>query len=233
MSEPDSANVDENEPAPSARTALSSRWEPPQMRGPVIGLRGRKTGPRDLTQEQHSAWQAGFDAGQTRGLQSGLQAANAQIAQREHDLALRLELVEQMLQAMSAPLQALDEETERELCELALIVGKQLARREITLEPTQVISIVRDTVALLPASARHVRVHVHPLDAVILRERLAKPGQEAAWSIVEDPVMSRGGCRVNTDHAHIDARLESRAAVLLAACRDHVSAANCADPAAI
>jgi flagellar assembly protein FliH len=28
--------------------------------------------------------------------------------------------------------------------------------------------------------------------------------------LVEDPVMSRGGCRVSTDTAQIDARLETR-----------------------
>jgi flagellar assembly protein FliH len=65
-------------------------------------------------------------------------------------------------------------------------------------------------VALLPASARGVRVHLHPEDAAVVREKLAAPAAERAWSIVEDPVMTRGGCRVTTETAQIDARLETR-----------------------
>jgi flagellar assembly protein FliH len=45
----------------------------------------------------------------------------------------------------------------------------------------------------------------------VVRERLASPaGAERAWTIVEDPVMTRGGCRVTTETALIDARLETR-----------------------
>jgi flagellar assembly protein FliH len=62
---------------------------------------------------------------------------------------------------------------------------------------------------------RNVRVHLHPLDAAIVRERLAEPQAERAWTLVEDPVMSRGGCRVSTDTAQIDARLEARLANVL------------------
>jgi flagellar assembly protein FliH len=80
-----------------------------------------------------------------------------------------------------------------------------------------VIAIVRETVALLPATARDVRVHLHPEDASVVREKLATPSADHAWSIVEDPIMPRGGCRVTTDTAHIDARLETRIQGIMAA----------------
>jgi flagellar assembly protein FliH len=78
------------------------------------------------------------------------------------------------------------------------------------IDPAQVIAIIRETVALLPAAARDVRVHLHPEDAAVVRERLAAPAADRAWSILEDPVMTRGGCRVSTETANIDARLETR-----------------------
>ncbi len=40
---------------------------------------------------------------------------------------------------------------------------------------------------------------------------------DRAWTIVEDPVMTRGGCRVTTDTAHIDQRLETRIQGIMAA----------------
>jgi flagellar assembly protein FliH len=80
-----------------------------------------------------------------------------------------------------------------------------------------VIAIIRDCVQLLPASARDVRVHLHPQDAAVVRERLATPAAERAWTLVEDPVMGRGGCRVVAEHSQVDARLESRIAAAVAA----------------
>jgi flagellar assembly protein FliH len=57
---------------------------------------------------------------------------------------------------------------------------------------------------------------LHPEDAAIVRERLSAPSSDRAWSIVEDPTMSRGGCVVRTENSHIDARLESRISTIIA-----------------
>lgn len=111
---------------------------------------------------------------------------------------------------MARPLQELDPEVENQLLQLALTIGRHLVRRELRIDPTQVIAIIRETVALLPASARDVRVHLHPEDAAVVREKLATPTGERAWTIAEDPVMGRGGCRVTTETAQIDARLDTR-----------------------
>jgi len=80
----------------------------------------------------------------------------------------------------------------------------------LRIDPSQVIAIIRETMALLPAATRDVRLHLHPDDAALVRERLAQPQSERAWTVIEDPVMGRGGCRVTTDHSLIDARLETR-----------------------
>ncbi len=194
----------------------STRWELPAMRGPVLAARGNGKRPGDLQEEDQLAWQAGFEAGQARGLKSGLDAAAAQIAAQQAALQESILNVRGILDALAAPLRDLDQATEAELLRLTLTIGKQLARRELAVDPSQVIAIIRDTVALLPTSARDVRVHLHPLDAAVVRAQLSAPGQEPAWTIVEDPVSSRGGCRVSTDHAQIDARIESRVAALLA-----------------
>ena len=66
--------------------------------------------------------------------------------------------------------------------------------------------------ALLPASARDVRVHLHPDDAALVRERLAQPAADRAWTIIEDPVLARGGCRVITEYSHHRCAASSRVA---------------------
>jgi flagellar assembly protein FliH len=82
-------------------------------------------------------------------------------------------------------------------------------RRELKIDPTQVIGIIRHTVSLLPLSTRNIRIHLHPEDAAIVREKLARASGEQEWQLAEDPLMARGGCRLTTDHSTVDARLES------------------------
>jgi flagellar assembly protein FliH len=126
-------------------------------------------------------------------------------------------MLETALQALSRPLAQLDDAVHSQIAMLATALTRALLRRELRTEPTQIIGIVRDTVALLPASARGVRVTLHPEDAALVRERLVASGPEAAWSIIEDPVLARGDCRVHTDYAQLDARLETRLNEALAA----------------
>src|SRR3569833_1233112 len=142
--------------------------------------------------------------------------AQAEMKDRISKLDSQMKRLDVLLQFMSRPLQNLDAEVENMLLQLALTVGKQLARRELMVDPTQVIAIIRESLAELPASAREIRVHLHPEDATIVRERLTAPSNERAWSIVEDPTMSRGGCVVRTENSHIDARLESRISTIIA-----------------
>ena len=62
----------------------------------------------------------------------------------------------------------------------------------------------------LPVAMRDVRVHLHPEDAAVVKQHLAPTENERAWTIIEDPVMARGGCQIATATSRIDARLEAR-----------------------
>jgi flagellar assembly protein FliH len=140
----------------------------------------------------------------------GAAAGRAEFDARTAELNTRIARLDSILSVLGKPLSEMDAQVEKQLVTLALTVAKHLVRRELRIEPTQIIAIIRETVALLPAAARDVRVHLHPDDAALVNERLAKPQAERAWTVIEDPVMGRGGCRVTTDTALIDARLETR-----------------------
>ncbi len=188
-------------------------WVLPAVKGPLVVQRGGTSSAAAVEAEQRQAWTAGFEQGRREGLAAG--AAQLEARQRELDAAIAQ--VGDLLASMSQPLDRLDEVAAAELARLALATGSQLARRELRQDPAQVIAIIRECVNVLPASARHVRVHLHPLDAAIVRERLAQPAADRAWSVVEDPVLARGGCRVITDVSQVDGRFDSRVAAVVAA----------------
>jgi flagellar assembly protein FliH len=197
-------------PAEGAAATSASAWLPPAVDGPRAGRRQRPT-LNELNDIERIAWDEGYATGQSAGL-----AAGEQEMKRRHDeLAQRAMQFEAVLKTLSEPLRQLDEEVESQLVSLAVTIAKHVVRRELRLDPTQVIAVVRETVGLLPLAQRNVRVHLHPLDAALVREKLSEPQTERAWTLVEDPVMSRGGCRVSTDTAQIDARLEARLATVI------------------
>lgn len=190
-----------------------SRWDLPSVTGRSVQARRAGKTVGELEDVEQRAYQEAY----AKGHEEGLAAARAQTQQTIDALQNQVARLDAMFGTLSRPLQEMDAQVEDQLSRLALTVARQLVRRELRIDPAQVIAIIRETVALLPAAARDVRVHLHPEDAAIVREKLASPSGERAWTIVEDPVMTRGGCRVTTDTAQIDARLETRINAVLAA----------------
>ncbi len=188
-------------------------WNPPAVgQGAARRFRGGPTVAR-LEAIEQEAFEQGFAAGREQGLQS----IQAEQAKRVAELDVKIAALDATLAVLAKPLSELDAAVEFELSQLALAIAKQLVRRELRLDPSQVIGIVRHTVGLLPVAARDVRVHLHPDDAAIVNERLAQPNGEREWVLIEDPLLARGGCRVTTNTAAIDARLEARLAAAAAA----------------
>jgi flagellar assembly protein FliH len=143
-----------------------------------------------------------------QGLAEGREAGRAEVRAQVDRLA-------GMFYDLARPFEVLDAEVERELLTLAMALARQIVRRELKTDPTQIIGIIREAIAVLPVSAREVRVHLHPEDAAVVREHLAPTESERAWAIVENPVMARGGCQITSATSRIDARLDSRVGAIL------------------
>lgn len=181
-------------------------WTLPSVQGQIAAGRRERITAAELDGVARAAWEEGH----AKGHADGLAAAAAQTRHRHDALDQRIARFEDILAALSRPLAELDTQVEQQLAQLALTVARHLVRRELRIDPTQVIGILRHAVALLPAAARDVRVYLHPEDATLVGEKLAMPATERAWVVVEDPVMARGGCRVTAGASQIDARLETR-----------------------
>ena len=172
-------------------------WTAPDVGNPAArAAMPTVTGLADLQEE---AYKEAFQQGLAEGREAGRAEARAQV-----------ERIAGMFHDLAKPFEALDQEVERELLTLAMALARQIVRRELKADPTQIIGIVREAIAALPVAARDVRVHLHPEDAAVMRENLASTESDRAWAIVEDPVMARGGCRITTATSRVDARLETR-----------------------
>jgi len=196
-----------SERAPGSARVVE-RWSPPRVEGPHVGRRRDERAQPAAPTAAQQAEAAGYAAGLAR--------AQGEIQAKLAELGARLEQFDALVRQLANPLRLLDAEVEESLLRLALAIGAQLARRELSAEPAQIIAIVRDCLQQLPIGAREVRVHLHPQDAAVVREKLTPPAGDGAWRLVEDPTLTRGGCLVHTEHSRLDARLESRINALLA-----------------
>lgn len=154
---------------------------------------------RQIEELQQQAREEGFAVGRREGLEAG----KKEIRARVHEL-------DALMQTLAKPLDQLDAQIEQDLVQLALAVARQLVRRELKSDPGQVLAVVREAMAALPLAARNVRLHLHPEDAALVRDTLSVSDNERSWVIVEDPVLSRGGCKVGSDTSQIDASVERR-----------------------
>jgi flagellar assembly protein FliH len=197
----------------TSNVASIERWSLPVVEGNVIG---RPIDERKAAAAAEAIARVAREQSEARGYEAGMAKAKAEMDGQVNELKARVQKLDKLLHFMSRPLEELDADVEKMLLQLTLSVGKQLARRELRVDPSQVIAIIRESLQELPTAARQARVHLHPEDASIVRERLAEPTSERAWTIVEDPTMSRGGCVVKTETSRIDARLESRINTVIA-----------------
>jgi flagellar assembly protein FliH len=144
-----------------------------------------------------------YDEGRAAGYEDGLQSGQA-------ELERRLERFDRLLESFAKPYEQLDETVEKHLVELAIAIARQLFRREIRIDPSHIVGVVREAIRLLPDASRNVTVHLHPEDAELVEELLAAPEGERAWTVAEDPLMDRGGCKVLTENSQIHAQTDRR-----------------------
>jgi flagellar assembly protein FliH len=185
-------------------------WELPPIDGPVVARRRRGA---DLDTVEREAW----DKGYAEGREAGLAAARQEQQAAQAEIDRRVQQLGSILEFMSRPLAEVDAQVQRQLAVLAGAIARQVVRRELKIHPDDIIGVIRDTVSLLPVTARDVRVHLNPEDATLVRSRLTEVTSERAWSITEDPILPRGGCRVTSENSTIDAQVEQRVGAAIAA----------------
>ncbi len=227
-------------PNEEARYARVSRWELPQVQrraGAHSQEAGREAGAGvaihrlptagELEAIRQAARDEGYAEGREHGHAEGLKQGEAEgrtlWEQQSQELMAQVQSLQHMLDALATPMALVDEAVEGELTRLALAVARQVVHREMQTQPGEVMAVVREAVALLPMSARHVRVHVNPEDYRFLAERFGDT-EHGAWELVEDATMQRGGCDVRSESSRVDATLDRRfnqlASQLLGGIRD-------------
>jgi flagellar assembly protein FliH len=179
-----------------APASVAVPWLAPDVARPAVAMPPAAEDPAAAVRRGYAE---GFAAGEAAGREAGSQAC-----------AERSAALERVLDALARPLADLDQRVEAELLALVQAVVRQLVRREVSLDPTHVIGVLRAGLAALPLAAGDVVVRLHPDDAAVVRDCLATDGADRAWRIETDPLLERGGCIIAGTRSTVDARLDTR-----------------------
>ncbi|WP_022947947.1 flagellar assembly protein FliH [Methylohalobius crimeensis] len=213
-------DAEEGQEKPPAESAASEGlaamhqqvFEEAVRSGREAGYReGYDKGSQDGYKESYNeGFQQGYREGREKGAAEGR-------AEAKRALDNEVAYLGQLMGALSEPLAQVDDQVEKELTTLAMTVAKHLVRRELKTDPGQIVAVVREALAALPMSQRQVTLFMHPQDAELVRSALHLDEANVPWRIVEEPLISRGGCRVETEVSRIDATVETRMATVIAA----------------
>lgn len=168
--------------------------------------KGRKEGVEKGIEEGKKA---GFEAGKIEGLEKGYQENKHLLEQQSAEFV-------SLLESLSEPFKELDESVEKQLVDLVIVIASQLIRREIKKDPGQIIAVIREAVNALPVASQQLTLQMHPEDAELVRSSLALDEISPPWNIVEDPLITCGGCQVRTQTSVIDTTVENRLTAIVA-----------------
>ena len=160
--------------------------------------------------------QQGIESGKKQGFEQGFKEGETK-GYKEKIALLKEQAAEfvSLLESLSEPFKELDESIEQELLDLAIGIANQLIRREIKIDPGQIVAVIREAVNALPQASQQLTLHLHPADAELVRNTLTLDEISPPWKLLEEPLITRGGCKVETETSKIDATVENRLAAIV------------------
>lgn len=178
---------------------------------------------------QKQAYDEAFEQGRQQGFEQGLKQGYEQghekgfetghkkgYEESQHLLQKQLSELNQLLESLAEPFKNLDAEVENELVKLVIAIAGQLIRREIKLDPGQIVAVIREAVNVLPLATQKITLNLHPEDAELVRSILKLDENPPPWRLQDNPLITRGGCKVETEISTVDASLEKRMAAVIA-----------------
>lgn len=191
------------------RVERFERWELPVVGAPeappadeVVDEGPQRPTVAEIEAIERQAREEGFNAGLAEGRAMAKRELTAQVAR-----------IEALIEAMQRPFAELDHEVAADLAALATVIAERVLGYEIATRPETIVEVVRQAVDALPAATRHLKIHLHPADAAVVREHRSTLDHEG--TVVDDPALDRGDVRLESEHSRLDARVRTRLAAVV------------------
>jgi|WetSurMetagenome_2_1015567.scaffolds.fasta_scaffold28493_2 flagellar assembly protein FliH len=172
--------------------AAAAEADPPPAPAPDPNHQAR------LAALERDAFAKGYEQGERAGAEAGAKRAEAMLRR-----------LAQTLDELADVRRAMIHQTERQMVQLAMAIAKRVVRREVAIDRELTLTMARVALDRLGDSTS-VTVHLHPDDfnATVAGHDSLHAGSRV--TVVADPGMSRGGCRVESDFGYVDASVDAQ-----------------------
>jgi flagellar assembly protein FliH len=205
---------------------------PPRCRDPL-----ESSDPASLQRAVSEGFQQGIEKGYQEGLLQGREAGHREGYEQGRQDGLRQgreegrEQGRQVFAAASEPLDMVSAQLReffegyelrrrQELLELVRKVARQVIRCELTLNPTQLLTLAEEALAAVPGDPGEVQVLLSPEEYERIRD--LAPERATSWRLVPDERLALGECRVVTARTESDIGCQQRLDSCLETLADHL-----------
>lgn len=159
----------------------------------------------------------GYPRGEAEGREQGLEQGRAAALARFDDLARPVDAMLESLAQLKADLRAAQR---NEVVELVGKIARQVIRAELALQPVQLLALVEEALAVMPPSRDEVEVFLNPEE--LRRVQELDPKRARQWSLLPDPALEPGECRVRAGDNEVDAGCQGRLAAVMEQVHDQL-----------
>lgn len=196
---------------PREEIGAFAAWTPEQFGAPPDAPPTAAAAPAPPPEPTAEQWHARVDAarqaGWADGYRDGLQALDA--AKQHHAQQTTAQVV-QVVAALQDDLGAMQAQFAQALVDTALLLARQVVRSELSQRPELVASVAADAVAAMVRTAQGMQLRLHPDDLALVQSGAGELLAERRVALRSDAAIARGGCVLDADLGHVDARIEQR-----------------------
>lgn len=189
--------------------------------------------PIELTEEQveqikHDAYQdglmqgkeAGFKQGYEKGKQEGYTAGYEEgvsagytdgLAKSDKFIQQQVAHFMQLVDKFSIPLNMMDQQLEKQLIDMVLMLVKEVVHVEVQINPQVILDTVKCCVESLPVTGYDISIKLHPDDYDIITNTYQPQELELRqWRLIAEPALNRGDVEIAAHDSSVNYRLDER-----------------------
>ena len=159
----------------------------------------------------------GYPRGEAEGRERGMEEGRAAALARFDELARPVEAMLEGLSQLKADLRAAQR---NEVVELVGKIARQVIRAELALQPVQLLALVEEALAVMPPSRDEVEVFLNPEE--LRRVQELDPKRARTWTLLPDPALEPGECRVRAGDNEVDAGCQGRLTAVMDQVREQL-----------
>ncbi|MDN3378192.1 MULTISPECIES: flagellar assembly protein FliH [unclassified Pseudoalteromonas] len=169
-----------------------------------------------LKQGHEQGYIDGFEKGVSEGKEAGYKEGVELGKTQGHEevkplIEEQLTGLKTLLDSLTAPLDKVDEDAEKQLIQLAVMLAEALIYQEVKTSPNVLLHSLKHAIDALGEQQQSVRIHLNPDDIELVKSSYGEQAlSQSNWQLVPEPTLERGGCQVKTPQSSIDMTMKTR-----------------------